>query len=190
MRRILPLLALPLALSVGACSALESIAALQEVRFHIDGVSEGRLAGVSLRGVDSFRDLRPGDLAAIAAAYQRGSVPLDFTLHVAATNPTVNDVDAFLERLDWTLLLNGRETVSGVYDRNLRIPAGRTTDLPLRIDLDLLRFFRDNQDDLAELALDIAGGRGTPQNLELVARPVVSTPVGPIRYPGEIVIRP
>lgn len=189
MRRVTLPLVLLCTLALGACTALESIAALQQVSFHLDRVSSGRLAGVSLSGVDRFEDLRSRDVMAIAEAYRRGSVPLEFTLHVGANNPSANDVDAYLERLDWTLLLNGRETVSGIYDRNLRLPAGRTVDLPVRIDLDLLRFFRDNQDDLAQLALEVAGG-GTPRNIELRARPTVSTPVGPMRYPGEIVIRP
>jgi hypothetical protein len=176
--------------SLGACAALETLAALQEVRFRIDGVSDGRLAGVPLEGVRRLDDLAPRDLARIAGAYYRDSVPLRFTLHVGATNPGTNDVDARLERLDWTLLLDGRETVSGVYDRNLLLPAGRTVDLPLGIDLDLLRFFRESQDGLARLALDVAGGQGTGDRLELRARPTISTPLGPIRYPGEIVIRP
>ena len=95
-----------------------------------------------------------------------------------------------LERLDWTLLLDGRDTVSGAYDRNLLLPSGRTVDLPLQMELDLLEFFRESQDGLASLALDVAGGRGTGDRLELRARPTISTPLGPIRYPGEIVIRP
>ena len=184
----MPLLLCSVAL-LGACSALETLATLQQVRFRIDGVSDGRLAGVPLGGVRSLDDLDPRDLARIAEAYYRNSVPLRFTLHVGATNPASNDVDARLERLDWTLLLDGRETVAGAYDGSLLLPSGRTTDLPLRVELDLLEFFRENRDGLASLALDIAGGRGTGDRLELRARPTVATPLGPIRYPGEIVIR-
>lgn len=190
MRHRALILVLVCSASLGACTALETLAALQEVRFEIDGVSDGRLAGVPLAGVRRLDDLAPTDLARIAEAYYRDAVPLNFTLHVGATNPGANDVDARLERLDWTLLLDGRETVAGVYDRDLLLPSGRTTDLPLRIELDLLEFFRESQDGLASLALDVAGGRGTGDRLELRARPTVSTPIGPIRYPGEIVIRP
>ena len=175
---------------LGTCAALESIVALQDVEFRLDGVSDGRLAGVPLAGVRRLDDLGIRDVARIADAYRRGSVPLRFVLHVGATNPGVNDVDARLERLDWTLLLDGRDTVSGAYDRNLLLPSGRTVDLPLQMELDLLEFFRESQDGLASLALDVAGGRGTGDRLELRARPTISTPLGPIRYPGEIVIRP
>lgn len=180
---------LPTLLLLLGCAALESLAALQQVRFEIGGVSNGVLAGVDLDRVRRLEDLRAGQLLSVADAYRRGSLPLRFTLHLDATNPSTNDLDAALERLDWRLFLNGRETVSGIYDRQLRLPAGRTVDLPLRIDLDLLELYRDSRDDLIQLALQVAGADAEPQRLELRATPTVTTALGPIRYPGEIVIR-
>lgn len=170
------------------CTTLQQIAALQSVDFEIDRVDQGVLAGIDLRNIRSYRDLRPIDVLTVAAAVQRDRLPLAFTLHVHAENPSTNGVDARLLRLEWTLLLEGRSTINGVLDQDLRLPAGRVTDIPLRIELDLLDFYRDSARDLAELALSVAGEGGAPKTIELRARPTISTPVGPIVYPGDITI--
>lgn len=175
--------------SLAGCSALETLAALERVELSLDGVSDGRLAGVDLGRYRTLGDFAAGDLLRVGDAYRRGRLPLAFTLHVGAVNPGSNAVDARLERLGWTLRLDGRDTVSGVVDRPVVLPAGEKVALPVRVELDLLEFFTDNRDDLVALALRLAGrGGGEPQRLELAVRPTVTTGLGPITYPGEIVL--
>jgi hypothetical protein len=171
------------------CSALRTLAALDSVELSLDGVSGGRLAGVDLRRYRTLAEVPPGDLLRIGGAYRQGRLPLAFIAHVGAENPGANEVDARLERLGWTLRLNGRDTVSGVVDRPVVLPAGDRVDIPVAVELDLLEFFSDNRDDLIGLALALAGRGGDPQRLELAVRPTVTTPIGPIAYPGEIVLR-
>ena len=176
------------ALFVPGCTTLQQIAALRQVDFQLDRVSNGLVAGVDLDRLRGGGSLGPTDLARLSAAAVRGSVPLTFTLHVGAENPADNPAAAQLVSLDWTLFLDGTETVSGVYNDDRLIPPGQRTDLPVGIELDLARFFGRNVNDLARLIGNIAGVQSQRQTIRLDARPSINTQFGPIRYPGVISI--
>lgn len=179
-------LVLPLLLFGAGCVALQEIANLRNVDFDIDRVSQTNLAGVNVQDVRSYEDLSGGELARLTTALARGEMPLSFTLHVGASNPADNPVNARLVQLDWTLLLDNTETISGVYNDERVIAPGASVDLPITMELDLIRFFGRNVQDLVELAA-AAAGQGTKE-IALRARPTVTTPVGPISYPSEITI--
>src|SRR5690606_16884328 len=129
----------------------------RRVDFDITGVASPNLAGVDLSNVRSYEDLGALDAGRIAAAVARGELPLSFTLLVGAENPAENTVQARLVQLDWTLLLDDTETISGVFNDERVIPPGTQVVLPLAMELDLVRFFGRNARDLVELALAFAG---------------------------------
>jgi len=170
------------------CTALQTLAVLDEVDLSLEGVSGGRLAGVDLSGYRSLTEVRATDLLRIGSAYRQGDLPLELTLHVGAENPLGNRVDAHLERLDWTLRLNDRRAASGVVDRPIVLPAGRLVEVPVDVRVDLLDLYSDSRDDLIALALRLIGRGADAQRLELTVQPTITTPLGPITYPREIVL--
>jgi hypothetical protein len=109
-------------------------------------------------------------------------------LHLLAENPAENSTDARLVRMDWTLLLQERETLSGVFADNVLLPPGQPTDVPITVSLNLVEFFEGSARDLVELALSLSGQGGSPKNVALRATPVIDTPIGPMRYPQPITI--
>lgn len=173
---------------LSGCATLQQIAALQQVDFRLDRVSDGVLAGVPLDNVRSYDDIGPTGTARILAGVAQGELPLAFDLVVGAENPSDNPTAARLVQMDWTLFVDGTETVSGIYNEERLIQPGATADIPVSIELDLIRFFDSNAQDLAELALNLAGAGGSPAQLRLEARPTITTSLGPIRYPGTISI--
>ena len=178
-----------LALSAGGgCATLQQIASLRLVRFDLDGVSSPRLAGVDLSRLRGWDDLSGAEAARILAGVAGGSLPLRLTLRVAAENPADNPTPARLVALDWRLLLDQRETLTGSLDREIVLDPGSPVEIPLPVEVDLLRFFDESARDLFDLALAAAGGDTATHRLELRARPTVTTPYGPLRYPGEITI--
>jgi hypothetical protein len=184
--RPLPVLLVAL-LAAGGCATIENLVRLGQVRFFLDRVGEARLAGIDLDGLRERREVDAEEILRVASAIRAGSVPLDLVLHVGAENPSTNSVEVERVVLDWTLFLRGRETVKGVVDRALEIEPGSSSDLPVAIELDLYRFFREDAGDLIELARGLVTGTGGA-DLELRARPTVYTPLGPIRYPQDIVL--
>jgi len=180
--------ALALVAGLAGCATLQQIAALRDVDFVVDRVSNLRLAGVDLSAVRSYADLSLADAGRVALAVQQRSLPMDFRLHLTATNPADNSVDARLVRMDWTLLLQQRETVSGTFAQETLLRRGQPTDVPIQISLNLVDFFQESARDLVDLALSLAGQGGTPTEVTLRATPTVDTAIGPIRYPQPITI--
>ena len=186
MRRLLPPLALVVALS--GCATLQQFTALRSVAFSIDRISDVRLAGIDLRSVDSYRELGLADIGRLTLAVSQGDLPMDFRLHLSAENPADNTADARLLRMDWTLLLQDRETISGVFAEETLLRRGQPTDVPISMSLDLIDFFEGSAQDLVELALSLSGQGGSPREVTLRATPSVDTAFGPISYPRPITI--
>ncbi|MFO8175242.1 MAG: hypothetical protein R6T96_13225 [Longimicrobiales bacterium] len=181
-------LAAVLFLVFSGCATLQEMAALSNVEFSLDRLSNVRLAGIELDRIRDYSDLGYADAARLTLAVSRNELPLAFDLHLLAENPADNATTARLMQMDWTLLLEDRETLSGVFDREVRLPPGQPTDVPIAISLDLLEFFDGSAQDLLELALSLAGHEGEPKEVALRATPTIDTALGPMRYPRPITI--
>jgi hypothetical protein len=89
--------------------------------------------------------------------------------------------------MDWTLLLEDKETVSGQFDQEVVLPPGQPQDVSFRVELDLVRFFDDNLKGLVNLASAISGDAPS-QNIKLRVQPTVNTMLGPVKYPSPITV--
>ena len=173
---------------VSGCQVFRQVASLSQLDFALSGVVSPRLAGVDLDSVRSPDDVSPTDMVRLGTAVLRDDLPFDFTLLVSAGNPESNSVDARMMRLDWTLLLDDRETVSGFTEPDVLISPGSTAEIPTVVSLNLLEFFDSGLPDLIDLALAVAGQGGDAKRVKLQATPTVSTSLGPIKYPQPIII--
>jgi len=189
MRNIRPIHAAALLALVAAsgCATLQQFAALRSVDFSLDGVADVRLAGIDLERIRSYEDLSVLDVGRLALAVRQGSLPLQLQVRVLAENP-VGNPSARLTRMDWTLLLQDRETLSGALTEETVLLSGEPRVVPIDVSLNLIDFFEGNARDLVELALSLAGQGGAPKQIAVRASPVISTPLGPIRYPQPITI--
>lgn len=150
-------------------------------------MAQTQLAGVEVSDVQSYEELGASDALRLGSALSEGEMPLSFNLHLQATNPASNDVDARLTKMDWTLVLEDKETVSGQFDQEVVLPPGEPKGISFQVDLDLIRFFDDNLQDLVNLASAVAGD-APPQTIKLRVQPTVSTPLGPFQYPSPITV--
>lgn len=176
------------ATAISGCQTLRQVANLRLIDFALDRINDLHLAGVPVQRAESYEDLRATDIARIAASLAQNRLPVEFELHLAADNPEENQVDARMIQMDWTLFVEDRETISGVFNDEVVLPSGVTTIIPLFIQLDLVEFFGESLRDLVELALSLSGQGGEPTNIRLQAQPTIRTPLGPIRYPQPITI--
>lgn len=173
---------------LSGCATLQQIVALRDVDFEIDRLSNVRLAGVDLARVTSYSQLSITEAGRLVAAVSQRTLPMDFRLHLTALNPADNSVDARLMRMDWTLLLQDRETLSGTFAEETLLRRGQPTDVPITISLDLMDFFQGNAQELFNLARSLSGQGGAPTEVTVRATPTVDTAIGPIRYPTAITI--
>lgn len=171
-----------------SCQTLREISELRKVDFSIERVTDAYLAGIDLKEVRSYEDLRVAHAAKLGRAVAREELPLRFDLHLGARNPEENLVAARLVEMEWTLFIEGRETISGLLEERVVIPPGEVRSIAVPVSLDLLRFFQENARDLAELAMGVAGWGGKPTEIMIKASPTVQTSLGPIRYARPITI--
>jgi hypothetical protein len=181
---------------LASCSVIQEVGrgftTLSRCTFKLHGVSDFRLAGVQLSG---RANLSPVEAARVAASFAQGALPASFTLNVAARNPNdstegTTRTTATMTHFAWTLLLDGTPTIAGDIAGPIEIPGtGRETIIPLKMSVDLVAFFREKgYDRLLNLALALGGVHGSASRVTLRARPTISTPLGPLTYPGEIEI--
>ena len=174
---------------LAGCQTFQQIAALDKVDFSLQSVSDVEVAGVSLDGIRSYGDLGPTQVVRILAAVGQGQLPLTMSVNVEAENPPTNLVTANLVRMDWTLLLEGRETVAGSVAEAVALPPGEPQVVPIEVSLDLLGFFNESGPDLVELVLALAGqSGGESKEVAVRAQPTIDTAIGPITYPAPITI--
>lgn len=174
--------------SVQGCQTLKEIANLRNVDFSLGAVNNLVLAGVNLDGVKSFRDVSAGNIVKLTAAVLRKELPLSFTVDVKALNPADNQVAARLTRMDWTLLMNDEETISGALEEEHVLNPGEPVRIPVAISFELTDYFDNPIRDLIDIVSAVQGNGGQERNIKLVATPIINTLIGPIRYPEPITV--
>lgn len=198
MRRTLGLVAVAALVLVG-CSQIRqitnSLSQLSNLQFKLGSVQGFRLAGVDLEKVSDPKRLSIGDALSLTQAFARKSLPTSFTLNVEARNPNTGQNGTrqsavTLTGFDWRLLVDNVKTINGNLQRPVEIPgAQQASIIPLGMNLDLYQFFADRgYDGILNLALAVGGASGSSAKLTLDAQPSVSTPFGPMTYPGRLTI--
>ena len=177
------------------CSVVQQILSLQRLQFKLDGVTGFALSGINISNKSKLTDFSISDGLKLTQIYGSRSIPVEFILNVATKNPNdgsggIQRTTATLTSFDWTLYIDDKATISGNIDRQIEIPGtGQTSVIPLRMSLDLYKFFGDKgYDGIINLVLAIGGVNGSAARLKLDARPTVNTPLGPINYPGRITV--
>lgn len=105
-----------------------------EYRYHsIDNI---QLSGIN---VGDASTISLSKLASIATALAGGStmqsIPFNMNLNMDVTNP--NTTAAFLDALDYAILINDMEFVEGKMDVPIRIEPGETKVVPIPVSVDL-----------------------------------------------------
>lgn len=161
---------------------------LSKCQFRLSTLTNTKLAGVNVQNIDSFNDLSFVDVTKVSAAYATGNLPLSFTLNVEAKNP--NTSAAGMSKLDWILLIDDLEVLTGITEQRITIPAnGGTAILPLNLSFDLLKVIESrNVESLANFGMNLAGAGNRPTRVTLKAKPTIYVGSNPITYPNYITI--
>lgn len=194
MKKLL-LLSVALLLTTSSCSVYQSMVNLSRLKFKLGAVNNFIVGGVNISNKSSLQDFNPLEVVNLTTAIASGKLPASFTLNVEAKNP--NDgtggypkTDATLKAFPWRLEIDDVETISGNIGTPVTVPgSGEITNIPLTMNIDLIEFFGSKgYDNLLNLALALGGQQGSSSKLSLFATPTVSSPIGDIKYPGELKI--
>lgn len=184
---------LSLVISGIQCSVYEAMTNLSRLQFKVGDVNGFQINGISISGKSKISDFTPIDLLKLSSSFAQGTLPASFVLNVDAKNPNdgtggYKKSDATLQNFKWRLFLDDKETISGDIDQPVVVPGtGDVTTIPLRINIDLMKFFKDKgYESIINLALALGGYQGSSSKISLYATPTVSSPFGNITYPGEL----
>jgi hypothetical protein len=168
---------------------------LSRLKFKLGDVNNLTLSGINISNKKSFSDFNAVELLKLTSVITSGKLPASFTLNVEAKNPNDGSggypkTDATLKSFPWKLEIDNIETISGNIGNPVSVPGtGQVTNIPLTMNIDLIEFFGNKGlDNLVNLALALGGQEGSSSKLTLYATPTVSSPLGDIKYPGELKI--
>ena len=186
---------------IQSCSTIKQIsqtlADLKRLQFKLESVNGFKVAGIGITNKKSLNDFSLTDGLKLTQAFATKKFPAEFVLNVAAKNPNdgkagggTRQANATINHLDWNLYIDDVKTINGDISAPVEVPGtGQSTIIPLAMGLDLYEFFgRQGYDKVINLALNLGGIGGSPTRLKLDAHPTVTTPLGPISYPGRLTI--
>jgi hypothetical protein len=194
MKKII-LLSVIILLTTSSCSVYQTMVNLSRLQFKLGAVNNFSVNGINISNKKSLQDFSPLEILTLTQSIATGKLPASFTLNVEAKNP--NDgtggypkTNATLKEFPWRLEVDNVETISGNIGSPVTVPGtGEIQNIPLTMSIDLIEFFGNKgYENLLNLALTLGGQQGSSSKLALFATPTVTSPIGDIKYPGEIKI--
>lgn len=175
-------------LTFSGCDVLQQVQQmgnLTQCKFRLASMEDTELASVNVQNKNQLDDFSFSEMTRIGSAYAQGNLPIQFTLNVDVNNP--NEKVAAMNRMAWTLLIDNKETISGLLDRRVQIEANETATFPIAMSFDLLDFFDSmGRDSLLNLVMNLAGQSDKPTALTLKVKPSIEVAGTMINYPGYI----
>jgi len=179
-------------LSPGCSGVNDTIENAKRLQFKLGAVDGFDIGGVRIKNINSINDFNILDGAKLLSAFASGKLPTTFTVNLIAKNPDSpggsKESTSLIKGLDWRLLIDNKEMLTGKIDRAIEIPGvGKSVTIPIPVSFDFLQMLGNGgYESLINLALKIGGKGGTSSRLTLKIKPTIETFLGVISYPEEI----
>jgi hypothetical protein len=194
MKKII-LLSIALMFLTTSCSVYQTVINLSRLQFKLGDVNNFTINGINISNKRSLQDFNALEIINLTQTISSGKLPASFTLNVEAKNPNDGSggypkTNATIKEFPWRLEVDDVETIAGNIGTPVTVPGtGEIQNIPLTMNIDLMQFFGNKGlDNLVNLALTLGGQQGSSSKLALFATPTVTSPIGDIKYPGELKI--
>lgn len=168
---------------------------LKRLEFKLENINNFQLNGINISNKKAVSDFSLTDGAKLLQVFNSKKLPCEFVLNVAAINPNdgkggSKQTTSTITKMDWNLYIDDKLTISGDVNKPIEIPGtGSSTIIPFNMKLDLMEFFGNKSyNEIINLALALGGVDGSAARVKFDIKPTVSTPIGPITYPGRITV--
>ena len=121
-----------------ACDVMNNIGGayrLSQSVYKYSSLNDIQLAGMKLGNASSISLSNLASIATVLAGGNTQTIPFSMTLNMDVTNP--NTAAAFLDALDYQIIINELEFVEGKMDMPIRIEPGETKVIPIPVSVDL-----------------------------------------------------
>lgn len=121
-----------------SCDVMNNIGGayrLSQSIYKYSSLNDIQLAGMKLGNASSISISNLASIATVLAGGNSQTIPFSMTLNMDVTNP--NTAAAFLDALDYQIIINDLEFVEGKMDMPIRIEPGETKVVPIPVSVDL-----------------------------------------------------
>ncbi|MCK9447858.1 MAG: LEA type 2 family protein [Bacteroidales bacterium] len=173
-----------------SCSIIQQAAQMKRLSlctFDVQGVDNIQLAGISLDEGMGRKDLNAAQIMQLTNAVFSKQLPLKLNLLVSIKNP--NDKKAALSRMDYSLLIDGLELISGQMEKRYEIEPEGQTLVHIPITTELFQVLSGQSIDMiSNLGFKLTGSSSQPVDLLFKVKPYIQVGLTQLAYPGFIEI--
>lgn len=180
---------------ISACSVYKTVVNISRLKYKLHSVSDFSLNGILVDRKSKLSDFTPIEMLKLTSFFSSGKLPVTFNLNIEAKNPNDGSggyatTDITIKSFNWDLFLNNKKTFSGGIDKIINVPGvGTNTIIPLKVEFDLIKLAENGSlEDIIKLALSLGGINKSTANIEVIAKPILGTPIGDLTYPEPIKI--
>lgn len=180
-------------ISFNSCSILEQAHEYErfiQCDFNLSGIKVLEINGIDISTMHSNGEIGMMDMMAISKQIFSSNFPATLSINLKASNKDAQQ--ASIAGLDWKILMDGEELVSGLVDREVVVKPQSSTTFPVIVELDLLKLLRSES--LGKI-MAFAFGRNQYEEIsklgaEIKIKPYYKTNSGIKKYPGYLTIKP
>jgi len=162
------------------------------LEFEIINTENYNLSGADINNFASVKDMNLIDGTKILQGFTNKKLDLTFRINLQATNPNTTkgkklSARATISKLSYSILLEGKRTVSGSIEEKFEVPeGGGSVIIPINAKINLMQFFGGSSyKELINLVLSIGGAKKSGKKVELIINPTIESPIGDLS-PGNI----
>jgi len=166
------------------CASKDELYNLSKCEFRLLNVSEVKLAGIAIDGVDDVNELSTAELGMLLLAILSDALPLSMNVNLEVRNPN-KDVAA-LDKAEWELFIDDKYITKGIYEERIEIPPDNgTATMRVPVDANIAELVKgESNEALLNLALNLANAGSEASNITLKAKPYIRVGNRLIAYPG------
>lgn len=156
-----------------SCDTVSNVASFVNCKYAIAGFSNPSVAGISLANLNDVNNLNAANLLKLTSGIMSGSLPLNATINVNATNP--NSTAAKIAGFDWAIDMESSNILSGTINQTVTVPAnGGETIIPLTIQTDILKLVQgESKNDIMNFVNSMLNIGDSSSKISLRIRPSI-----------------
>jgi hypothetical protein len=184
-------LLLGMALFAFSCSTKNDLDAFKEAKYSLSGINEVKLNGVNMLNKKRAEDFSFGEATLLFSAFSDNNLSAYSSLGLnVELDENSRERSMTVTKLKWQLLLDGKQTLSGMVDEPVELRHGLNTinvRTPIHIMEENGKPGLNNLVRLVTLLTETDGS--TKPNIELQIKPTIQTSVGPVEVPAFISVK-
>ncbi|PVY41280.1 hypothetical protein [Pontibacter virosus] len=184
-------LLLGIALLAFSCSTKSDVDAFKEAKYSLSGINEVKLNGVNVLNKKRPEDFSFSEAALLLSAFSDNNLSAYSSLGLNVELDEGNqDRSMTVTKLKWQLLLDGKQTLSGMVDEPVELRHGLNT---LNVRTPILIAEENGKpgyNNLLRLVTMLSQSDGTNRpDVVLQIKPTIQTSVGPVEVPAFINVK-